>query len=127
MPSYDAGHFDPPAPAAIVILRNPHSGELYLDLPLLLDTGADVTLLPRFAIEQLAVPIIADQQYELVGFDGSKSFASVVTLEMIFLKRSFRGRFLLIDEAQGILGRDILNHLTLVLDGPRRQWWEHST
>jgi hypothetical protein len=127
MPSYDAGQFDPPAPAAIVILRNPQSGELYLDVPLLLDTGADITLLPRSAIEQLAVPIIADQQYELVGFDGSKSFASVVTLEMIFLKRSFRGRFLLIDEAQGILGRDILNHLALVLDGPRQQWWEHST
>jgi hypothetical protein len=127
MPSYDAGHFDPPAPAAIAILRNPQSGELYLDVPLLLDTGADVTLLPRSAIEQLAVPIIADQQYELVGFDGSKSFASVVTLEMIFLKRSFRGRFLLIDEAHGILGRDILNHLALVLDGPRQQWWEHST
>jgi Aspartyl protease len=126
MPSYDAGHFDPPAPAALVSLRNPNSRELNLDVPLLLDTGADVTLLPRSAIEQLGVLIIADQQYELAGFDGSKSFAPVVYLEMIFLKRTFRGRFLLIDEVQGILGRDILNHLALVLDGPRQQWWEHS-
>ena len=127
MPSYDAEQFDPPAPAALVTLRNPQSGELRLDVPLLLDTGADVTLLPRTAIEQLGIPVLSDQQYELVGFDGSRSLAPVVKLEMILLKRTFRGRFLLIDEEQGILGRDILNHLALVLDGPRRLWWEYST
>ena len=46
MPSYDATDCDPPAPVAQVTLRNPHSGEMVVDVPLLLDTGADVTLLP---------------------------------------------------------------------------------
>jgi hypothetical protein len=32
-----------------------------------LDTGADVTLLPRIAVEQLGVPLLAGQQYELTG------------------------------------------------------------
>jgi Aspartyl protease len=124
MPSYEVGRFDPPAPVAIVTLRNPHSGKLDVDVPLLLDTGADITLLPRTAIERLGVSVMMDQQYELIGFDGSQSFAPAVSLEMIFLRRTFRGKFLLIDEEQGILGRDTLNHLNLVLDGPQQQWWE---
>jgi predicted aspartyl protease len=126
MPSYDAAHFDPPAPVVRVTLRNPHSGTTVSDVLLLLDTGADVTLLPRTAVEQLGVPLLAGQQYELMGFDGSKSFAPVVMLDLLFLKRAFRGRYLLIAEERGILGRDILNHVSLLLDGPRQQWSEHA-
>jgi len=51
MPSYDASHFDPPAPVARVTLRHPHNGAMVSDVLLLLDTGADVTLLPRMAVE----------------------------------------------------------------------------
>jgi predicted aspartyl protease len=126
MPSYDASHFDPPVPVALVTLRNPHTGAMVSDVLLLLDTGADVTLLPRMMVERLGVPLVADQRYELMGFDGSKSFAPVVVLDMLFLKRAFRGRYLLIEDERGILGRDILNHVTLLLDGPRQQWSEHS-
>ena len=43
MPSYDATGGDPPAPVAQVALRNVHSGQMVADVPLLLDTGADVT------------------------------------------------------------------------------------
>ena len=115
MPTYDASRFDPPAPVARVALRNPQSGATVSNMLLLLDTGADITLLPRTAVERLGVPLLADQHYELMGFDGSKSFASVVVLDMIFLRRAFRGRYLLIEEDHGILGRDILNHVTLLL------------
>jgi predicted aspartyl protease len=126
MPNYDASHFAPPAPVARVTLRNSHSGATVSDVLLLLDTGADVTLLPRTTVERLGVPLLADQRYELMGFDGSKSFAPVVMLDMIFLKRAFRGRYLLIEEEHGILGRDIFNPVTVLLDGPRQQWLEHA-
>jgi hypothetical protein len=126
MLSYDAADFDPPAPVARVVLRNPHSGATLSDVPLLLDTGADVTLLPRGAVERLGVPLLPDQRYELMSFDGSKSFAPVVMLDLLFLRRAFRGRYLLIEAERGILGRDILNHVTLLLDGPRQQWSEQS-
>ena len=126
MPSYDASHFDPPAPVARVTLRNPQSGATVSDVLLLVDTGADITLLPRTAVERLGVPLLADQQYELMGFDGSKSFAPVVMLDMVFLQRAFRGRYLLVEAERGILGRDILNHVSLLLEGPRQQWSEHA-
>ncbi len=126
MPSYDASHFDPPAPVARVMLRNPHSGATVSDVLLLVDTGADITLLPRTAVEQLGVPLLAGQQYELMGFDGSKSFAPVVMLDLLFLRRAFRGRYLLTEEERGILGRDILNHVIVLLDGPQQQWSEQG-
>jgi predicted aspartyl protease len=126
MPSYEASDFDPPAPVARVVLRNPHSGVTVSDVPVLLDTGADVTLLPRSAVERLGVPLLPNQRYELMSFDGSKSFAPVVLLDLLFLQRAFRGRYLLIEAERGIMGRDILNHVTLLLDGPGQQWSEHS-
>ena len=44
---------------------------------------------------------------------------------MLFLRRAFRGRYLVIETERGILGRDILNHVTVLLDGPQQQWSEH--
>jgi hypothetical protein len=61
MPSYDAMHFDPPAPVAQVILRNPHSGATVSDVPLLVDTGADITLLPRY----YALPLVYIGPHEI--------------------------------------------------------------
>jgi len=124
MPAYDASRYDPPAPVAIVSLRNPDTGETLSENVLLLDTGADITLLPRMAVEQIGIYPIADVSYELMAFDGSKSSAVVANLDMIFLDRRFRGRYVLIDADQGILGRDVLNHLSLLLDGPGQQWRE---
>jgi predicted aspartyl protease len=92
MPRYDASDFDPPAPVARVVLRNLYSGATVSDVPLLLDTGADVTLLPRTAVERLVVSLLPDQRYELMSFNGSRSFASVVMLDLLFLRHAFRGR-----------------------------------
>jgi hypothetical protein len=126
MPSYDASHFDPPAPVARVMLRNPHSRATVSDVLLLVDTGADITLLPRTAVEPLGVPLSAGQQYELMGFDGSTSFAPVVMLDLLFLRRVFRGQYLLTEEECGIMGRDVLNHVIVLLDGPRQEWSEQG-
>ena len=127
MPTYDVSHFNPPAPVARVTLRNPSSGVTISDVVLLMDSGADVTLLPRQAVEGLGIPLVTGQGYELMGFDGRKNFAPAVILDMIFLKRIFRGQYLLIEEERGILGRDILNHIALLLDGPGQRWQEHAS
>lgn len=42
--------FDPPAPVAEIVLRNIQTGERTKNVVVLLDTGADVSLLPIEAI-----------------------------------------------------------------------------
>ncbi len=91
---------------------------------MLLDTGADVTLLPRHLVGQLGVTPSAEKAYELTSFDGSVSSAQVVYMELVFLRRTFRGQFLLIDQEWGIIGRNILNAVPLILDGPHLVWEE---
>lgn len=124
MPDYDASRYDPPAPIAEVTLRDVNSGALQPNVLLLVDTEADITLLPRLAVERLGVKPISGVEYELLGFDGNKSAAPVVELDMIFLRRAFRGRYLLINDDQGVLGRDVLASVALILDGPRQEWQE---
>ncbi|HEY3229737.1 MAG TPA: aspartyl protease family protein, partial [Roseiflexaceae bacterium] len=118
MPAYDATRFDPPAPLALVTLRNPDSAITLPDVPMLLDTGADATLVPQPTIRLLGLANTQDKFYELSGFNGSKSLAAVVRLDLLFLGRVFRGQFLLIDQEYGILGRNVLNSISLLLDGP---------
>jgi hypothetical protein len=47
MQAYDAARFDPPAPLALVTVQAERLGIVIHDVPVLLDTGADVSLLPR--------------------------------------------------------------------------------
>jgi len=58
----------------------------------------------------------------VVGFDGSRSTAGAVDLDMIFLGKAFRGRYLLTNDDHGVLGRDVLASVALLFDGPRREW-----
>ncbi len=122
MSSNDATLFQAAAPLALVTLRKRDAGLVVSDVPMLLDTGADITLVPRASIYTLDPTLVSDSNYELVGFDGHTSFAPAVHLELIFCRRTFRGQFLLIDQSYGILGRNVLNAVPLFLDGPRLQW-----
>lgn len=119
MQAYDGSLFSPPAPLARVTLRNPETRAIVADVAMLLDTGADITLLPQDFVEQLGINVDPDEGNELMGFDGSVSVARVVRLDLLFLRRAFKGRFLLLDGERGLLGRDILNHIPLLFDGPR--------
>lgn len=125
MPAYDDKLFIPPAPLAQVTLRNPERGTVLGDVAMLLDSGANVTLIPQRCLEPLGAVPVPNKYYELAGFEGSKSLAPIVRLELTFLKRTFRGQFLLIDQNWGIMGRNILNRLPLLFDGPNLIWKEH--
>jgi hypothetical protein len=46
MPAYNDLLFDPPAPVAFLTLRNPANNVIVTNVPMLIDSGADVTLLP---------------------------------------------------------------------------------
>ncbi len=86
---------------------------------MLLDTGADVTLLPQSIVRELGIGYSADS-YELSDFEGRTSSTHSVRAEPIFLSLTFRGQFLLIEQDWGIIGRNILNAVFLNYDGPRQ-------
>jgi hypothetical protein len=122
MHEYDGARFDPPAPLALVSVKAEQPDRVIHDVPMLLDTGADVSLLPRSYFTTL---VVSDaRQYQLEAFDGSRSTAPAVTVELQFLGKTFRGQFLLIDSWHGILGRNVLNNVALLFDGPARKWME---
>jgi predicted aspartyl protease len=122
MPIYDSALFAPPAPLARVTLRHPENGIARTDVPMLIDTGADVTLLPQSAANELGITPSPDKSYEIIGFEGQVSLSSVVRVEMVFLGLTFRGQFLLIERAWGIIGRNVLNTVSLTFDGPNLNW-----
>lgn len=124
MPAYNQTLFDPPAPFAYIHVRNSATGKELANVPMLLDSGADITLVPREISEALGALPIPDTVFEVTGFDGQLRVTEVVHLELTFCKRRFRGQYLLTEEKWGIIGRNLLNRVTLVFDGPNLYWEE---
>ena len=124
MPAYDATSFDPPAPVARVTVRSATHGASVANVPLLMDTGADVSLLPASYVLSLVEVDEFSGQVELEAFDGTRSVAPSARLEVHFLGKVFRGQFLIVEQDYGILGRNVLNALSLHLDGPNLAWNE---
>lgn len=92
MQAYESARFDPPATLAHVTVQSQQQDIVIQNVPMLLDTGADVSLLPRSIVEPLASPDA--KQYELESFDGTISIAPVVTADLQFLGKTFHGQFL---------------------------------
>ena len=93
---------------------------------MLIDTGADATLLPSDAVEQLGIKPEENADLEVQVFDGGIKWLKLAKLELYFLDKKFSGDYLLIDRAMGILGRNILNNVRILLDGPHAKWEEHK-
>lgn len=92
MPIYDRT-FDPPAPVAEVTLRKPDTQKAQSNVLMLIDTGADVTLIPKSIAEKLDLEPVFETQYELLGFAGGINTAYAVKLEMFFWNVLFGGNF----------------------------------
>jgi Aspartyl protease len=123
MPTYDDRHFAPAAPIARVVLRHPDSGESIEDVPMLIDSGADATLVPRSAVASLGIQGTGER-YRLEAFDGTTNESEAVRAVLVFLNKSFRGRFLPVESEVGVIGRNVLNCVRLLLDGPALDWEE---
>ncbi len=131
MPVYDADRFEPPAPIGVVTLSDPATGARYDGIRMLIDTGADISIVPLSALNQLGLALTEPVQYEVTGFGEGHAALPAVELRMIFLGHSFRGhsfrgQFLVADQAHGILGRNVLNAVRILLDGPGLLWREHQ-
>lgn len=114
--------FNPPAPIGSVLIRDIATGKRSAGMQVMLDTGSDITLLPSTVVDDMDLGNFLRGDLELEGFDGSTSVYRAVSAQIIFLGKRISGTFGLIDNQVGILGRDVLNHFALLLDGPSLTW-----
>ena len=84
-------------------------------LPMLIDTGADCTLVPTPIVRQLGLPQI--DVIGLTGVGGAKRRATVHAASIEFGGVRLLARVVAFPE-EAILGRDVLNQAVVMLDGP---------
>lgn len=118
--------YSPPAPTVNIKLRNPETLESTTDVPMLLDTGSDLTLIPREFCDIIGVEVSKTEFLQLESFDRTTGIFYYVRLDFIFLNKLFRGNFLVYDHPEGIVGRDILNKFSILFDGPNSEWKEQK-
>ena len=112
---YDDG-FDPPAPVVPLRVRLP-GPDGWLQLMGLVDTGADITLIPQD---------IAERHLPLAGVVGLRGVTGDVQQAAVYRAETEIGGVARVTLVAGfgnetIVGSDVLNRLVLSLDGPARQ------
>lgn len=113
---YDAT-FEPPAPVISVRISGPDGNDAVL-LPMLVDTGADCTIVPARLVAGLALPTTS--VVSVTGLGGAKVRATVHAAMIELGPICILAEVLAITD-EPILGRDVLNQLVLELDGPKRR------
>ncbi|MEK7441193.1 MAG: retroviral-like aspartic protease family protein [Chloroflexota bacterium] len=108
---------DPAAPFLPARLGNLESPPRYGDFRAKVDTGADMTVIPEAAVKALNLTVT--DRLEVAGFDNRPTIVDVYALQ-IELPNGKRGKLkaFAFDEEYVLLGRDAINHLRLLFDGP---------
>jgi predicted aspartyl protease len=117
---YDTG-YDPPAPTVDIRLAVPEGSFVVGPVPAFVDTGADATILPYAHMRRLSVPM--DNRKFLRSAWGERRVVDVYVLDVGIEEVRLPLVEIVADE-QGdevILGRNVLNRLTVLLDGPKQE------
>src|SRR5262249_13846235 len=94
-----------------------------VEAQMLIDTGADVSLIPHSVVNAISATH-SGRTMEVMSFDGHQSARPVIAASMQFGKYKMSVEFVLHDEGEttGVIGRNILSLLYVVLDGPTAVW-----
>ena len=109
--------FDPPAPFIDMIVAAPGGSGSQRSVGALLDTGAEVSVIPQQIVHELELSPYAEMVIE--AFDGRRQRVDlyVVALEIADTRLSLV-RAIAYSTSYAILGRDVLNRFFTTLDGP---------
>lgn len=116
MTSYNST-FDPPAPFVTIQVSPINQKEYGSTVDCLLDTGADLSLIPLRLVTELN--LYPEDAIIVEGFDGKRQELQLFAVDMLV-----EGIHLVSSEVvayptnHAILGRDVLNYFRLLLDGP---------
>lgn len=107
----------PAAPFIHVHLSNPAGNRELRDQPAQVDSGADFTVIPQHAVEELQ--LLPIREITVAGFAG---MVSAITYAIRATPRQLKPVMVEAVASDGephiLLGRDFLNHFRVVLDGP---------
>lgn len=108
----------PPAPFVHVAVSPPIEGSSTLIVPAQIDTGADLSVIPGRLVDELhLVPLdlVSAQSFggQLLTLPTYLVELRIRDLEPVSVKVFARP-----EEYYALLGRDVLNRLTILLDGP---------
>jgi predicted aspartyl protease len=107
-----------PIPALLVGLRAPDSGRSQSLLPAIVDTGADMTLVPLSMLEQISAPEL--DEVRLRRHWGETTTATTYLIDMELGADILPG-VEVVGDLYGetvLLGRNVINKLLLLIDGP---------
>ena len=110
--------YQPSFPAIEVVLWNSEAGLRTSSQPALVDTGSDGTLVPIAQLQNILAPALTDTWIRSHWGEWRSVQLFVVDIEIDNLKLP---NVFVVGDEQGdeiILGRNILNKLRLMLDGP---------
>lgn len=113
--AYDAAQ-DPPAPVLPVRVGTP-AGGWSAALPFLVDTGADITVIPARLARDLQLPPVGE--LGIVGATGKRVRAPIYGAELQIGAFTFSAQIAALGR-ETLIGRDVLNRWTLVLRGRRQ-------
>ncbi len=110
--------YEPPFPVAPVVLHNSEEELRTETIEALLDTGSDGTLVPIVHLRQILAPPMIDTHIRSHWGEWRSAQMFVVDIELAGLR--LPGVFVVGDElgAEIVLGRNVLNKLRVLLDGP---------
>ena len=117
---YSQAYF-PPAPVLMISLAVPEEASRFGPQPALIDTGADGTFIPTALLEQLDVPVVyATNVRSHLSEDLRR--VSVHKVDILFDAIRLPNMEVVSDDwgSEIIIGRNALNQLQLLLDGPKQ-------
>jgi predicted aspartyl protease len=91
------------------------SGDDAVMLPMLIDTGADETLVPVAIVRQLGLPPI--DVVAVIGIHGGRRRGVMHAADLSIGDFRIAARVVAFSH-EAILGRNVLNQLVMILDGP---------
>jgi predicted aspartyl protease len=107
--------FDPPAAVLPVRIAGLGAGDPAVLLRMLVDTGADCTLIPARIARSLRLPIV--DKIRVIGLGGKPIAAPVHAARVRLGALHALARVVAMGD-EALLGRDLLNRLVLRIDGP---------